>query len=88
MHARLATAAAILMISCTTVLAASPAGQSNQSGGSLLKGTPEEQAACNPDATRFCVDVMPDSLAVLACLQDHREKLRKACLKVLEAHGE
>jgi hypothetical protein len=31
---------------------------------------------------------MPDSLRVLGCLQQHRTKLRKACLQVLEAHGQ
>jgi hypothetical protein len=87
MHARLAAAIATLLISCTTVLAAPPA-PANQSGGGSLQGTSAEQAACNPDATRYCVDVMPDTLAVLGCLQDHREKLRKACRKVLESHGE
>lgn len=56
--------------------------------GGLFKGSQEEQAACQPDATRYCLDEMPDNLRVLACLQQHREKLRKVCLKVLEAHGQ
>jgi hypothetical protein len=25
---------------------------------------------------------------VLACLQEHREKLKKACLEVLKSHGQ
>lgn len=54
----------------------------------LFQGTPEEQAACAPDSTRFCQDKFPDSLRVLSCLQDHRQKLRKVCLKVLEDHGQ
>jgi hypothetical protein len=56
--------------------------------GGLFSGTPEEQAACSPDATRFCSDAIPDTFRVLACLQDHREKLRKACQKVLTDHGQ
>jgi len=56
--------------------------------GDLFSGTPEEQAACSPDATKFCKDSIPDTFAVLACLQDNREKLRKDCLKVLEDHGQ
>ena len=56
--------------------------------GGLFQGTPEEQAACAPDSTRFCQDAIPDTFRVLACLQDHREKLRKVCLKVLEDHGQ
>jgi hypothetical protein len=69
--------------------AAEPA-QTQQSApqGDLLSGTPEEQAACSPDATKFCSDAIPDTFRVLACLQDHREKLRKACQKVLEDHGQ
>jgi hypothetical protein len=56
--------------------------------GDLLSGTPEEQAACSPDATKFCSDAIPDTFRVLACLQGHREKLKKACQKVLEDHGQ
>jgi hypothetical protein len=54
----------------------------------LVQGTDEEQAACSPDATRFCRDAIPDTFRVLACLQENRRKLRKACLKVLEDHGQ
>lgn len=53
----------------------------------LFQGTPEEQAACAPDATRFCMKEIPDNLRVLGCLQQNRRKLRKACLHVLESHG-
>jgi hypothetical protein len=55
---------------------------------SLFKGTAKEQAACSPDAARYCSDAIPDTFKVLACLQKHREKLKKACRNVLEAHGE
>jgi hypothetical protein len=61
-----------------------PAGQS----GGFLEGTPEEQAACAPDSTKFCRDFIPDTFRVLACLQENRGKLRKVCLKVLEDHGQ
>ena len=61
-----------------------PAGQS----GGFLQGTAEEQAACAPDSNKFCRDVIPDTFRVLACLQENRRKLRKACLKVLEDHGQ
>lgn len=56
--------------------------------GGLFQGTAEEQAACKPDATRFCLDEMPDTFRVLACLQENRKKLRKVCLKVLESNGQ
>jgi len=55
---------------------------------SLFKGTAKEQAACSPDAARFCSDVIPDTFKVLHCLQKHRGKLKKACREVLESHGE
>jgi hypothetical protein len=56
--------------------------------GGFLTGTPEEQAACAPDSTKFCRDAIPDTFRVLGCLQEHRKSLRKVCLKVLEDHGQ
>lgn len=54
----------------------------------LFQGTPEEQAACRPDSTRFCRDAEPDTFRVLACLQRNRTKISVACRKVLESHGQ
>jgi hypothetical protein len=53
-------------------------------------GTPEQRAACGPDVNRFCKSVKPDDgpFAFLSCLQNHRAKLRPACLKVLESNGQ
>ncbi len=53
-------------------------------------GTPAEQAACRPDVRRFCHSIPPGSGdgAFLACLQQHRERLRRACRDVLEGHGQ
>ncbi len=56
--------------------------------GSLLQGTPDERAACAPDATKFCKDAIPDTFRVLACLQEHREQLHKACQQVLKNAGQ
>jgi hypothetical protein len=77
------------------LLAFSPApilAQSNTSvvlpGGLVLVGTPEEQAACAPDAHRFCKDEIPDNLRVLQCLKTERERISKACRVVLETHGQ
>jgi hypothetical protein len=53
-----------------------------------FQGTPEEQAACSPDATNFCKDAIPDTFRVLACLKENRQRIRKVCLKVLEDHGQ
>jgi hypothetical protein len=58
--------------------------------GTPEMGTPEQRAACGPDVRRFCKSVKPDDgpFAYLACLQEHREKLHVACLKVLESNGQ
>jgi hypothetical protein len=52
-------------------------------------GTPEQRAACGPDVGRYCKMVKPEEgpFAYLACLQKNREKLRPACLKVIEGGG-
>ncbi len=53
-------------------------------------GTSEEQAACRPDVRRFCHAIPAGSAdgVFLACLQDHRAKLRPACRRLLESHGQ
>src|SRR5512141_153731 len=58
--------------------------------GTPEMGTPEQRQACGPDVRRFCKSLKSDDgpFAYLACLQEHREKLRAACLKVLESNGQ
>jgi hypothetical protein len=52
-------------------------------------GTPEEQAACSRDVQRHCRPVMDQGdFTVLACLQQNRPKLTKACNQVLKNHGQ
>ena len=53
------------------------------------QGTSKEQAACRPDVRRFCSSIKAgsDDSAFLSCLQSHRSKLSKACLRVLVSHG-
>jgi hypothetical protein len=52
-------------------------------------GTPEEQAACSRDVQRHCRKVMDQGdFTVLACLQQNRPKLSKACDQVLRNHGQ
>jgi hypothetical protein len=53
-----------------------------------FQGTPEEQAACRQDSVTLCRDAIPDSLRVLACLQQNRNRISKACRQVLESHGQ
>jgi hypothetical protein len=50
-------------------------------------GTPQEQAACKKDATRFCRKELGDDMAVSQCLQQNRTRLTKSCQNVLASHG-
>ena len=54
----------------------------------MFEGTPQEQAACRPDSSKFCREAEPDSFRVLSCLQRNRAKLSRACRRVLESHGQ
>jgi hypothetical protein len=52
-------------------------------------GTPEEQRACSRDVQRFCRPVIDQGdFTVLACLQQNRPKLTRACEQVLRNHGQ
>ena len=82
---------AIILIALSSVAftqetqASSPSPDSPAEGG-----TPEQQAACRPDVRRFCRAVSGEAgpFAFLACLQEHREKLSRACRDVLESNGQ
>ena len=52
-----------------------------------MKGTPEEEAACAPDSTKYCKRFEPDALQVLGCLQQNRTKISQACQRVLRNRG-
>jgi hypothetical protein len=52
-------------------------------------GTPEEQKACTRDVQRHCRHVIDQGdLTILACLQENRPKISKACDQVLRNHGQ
>lgn len=85
---RIGATVLIVLLSSASVRAQVDKPAPGSSGGGLFTGTAEEQAACSPDAVKFCRDDIPDTFAVLACLQEHREKLKKACLEVLKSHGQ
>lgn len=52
-------------------------------------GTDQEQKACSRDVAKFCRSVMDASdFVVLACLQQNRPKISKACNAVLVSHGQ
>jgi hypothetical protein len=52
-------------------------------------GTAEEQAACSRDVQHFCRQVIDQGdFTILACLQQNRPKISKACDQVLKNHGQ
>ena len=87
MYLKICAAIVLMQISIGTAFAVDDKKDIRSRAG-LLQGTPEEQAACAPDSTKFCRDFIPDTFRVLACLQEHRKQLRRVCLKVLEDHGQ
>jgi hypothetical protein len=87
MYLKICALLVLMPIFATAAFAVDEKKRPPQQGG-FLTGTPEEQAACAPDSTKFCRDVIPDTFRVLGCLQEHRKSLRKVCLKVLEDHGQ
>ena len=48
------------------------------------RGTPEQRAACAPDAFRPCIGYVPDSTSVEQCLRQNRSDLSDACGAVFE----
>ena len=54
----------------------------------LPSGTPEDRAACEGDVQRHCRAAIPDQLRVLACLQDNRSRISRACQGVLTKYGQ
>jgi hypothetical protein len=54
------------------------------------QGSADDQAACRPDVRKYCHKLEQDAgdLVFLACLQEHRAKLRKPCVAVLERNGQ
>jgi hypothetical protein len=43
------------------------------------RGTPEQRAACAPDAFRLCLSYIPDATNVEACLRQRKSDLSDAC---------
>ncbi len=45
----------------------------------FAQGTPEQRAACEGDANRFCDAYIPDAVAVERCLRANMGSLSAAC---------
>jgi hypothetical protein len=48
------------------------------------RGTPEQRAACTPDAFRLCSNYIPDADKVEGCLRQRKLDLSVACRSVFE----
>jgi hypothetical protein len=48
------------------------------------EGTPEQRAACAPDAFRLCSTYIPDPSGVEACLRQRKSELSEACRAVFD----
>lgn len=48
------------------------------------RGTPEQRAACTPDAFRLCSSYIPDSGQVETCLRQRKSDLTDACRSVFD----
>ena len=48
------------------------------------RGTPEQRAACAPDAFRLCAGYIPDPTRVEQCLRQSKPDLSYACRLVFE----
>jgi hypothetical protein len=51
--------------------------------GASAQGTPEEQAACQPDVMRLCGNFIPDVDRIVACLKYNEPNLNPACHDVM-----
>jgi hypothetical protein len=50
-------------------------------------GTPEQRAACSPDAFRLCANDIPDPKKVEICLRQEKSKLSDQCRLVFEQNA-
>jgi hypothetical protein len=48
-------------------------------GAFAQQGTPEQQAACQPDVMRLCGNFIPDVDRIVACLKYNEPNLNPAC---------
>jgi hypothetical protein len=55
---------------------------------SFSQGTPEQRAACTPDAFRLCSAFIPNADEIAACLRERSNELSDACRTALEAGTE
>jgi hypothetical protein len=54
-----------------------------QNAAFAQQGTPEQQAACQPDVMRLCGNFIPDVDRIVACLKYNEPNLNPACHDVM-----
>jgi hypothetical protein len=74
--------AALLGLALTFAYLPAAAQQPQQPQG---QWTPEQRAACEPDAMRLCNQYVPDVQRISACMAHYRRYLSPACRKVFES---
>jgi len=58
-------------------------------GAAQAQDRAQSESACGRDASRVCKKVINDGdMAILGCLKENRARLRPACLKHLQEHGQ
>jgi hypothetical protein len=55
----------------------------NAASAQGAQGTPEQQAACQPDVMRLCGNFIPDVDRIVACLKYNEPNLNPACHDVM-----
>jgi hypothetical protein len=78
----LGLAALGLAISMGCVVAAPTAAFSDE-----YRGTLEQRLACTPDVFRLCVEQIPDSNRIVACLRQNTSQLSRPCRAVFESNA-
>jgi hypothetical protein len=71
---RVPSMAAGCLLGLALMVAATPAA---------AQGTPEQRAACEQDAYRFCSQYIPDENRTASCLRRYRVALSPACRRML-----
>jgi hypothetical protein len=71
-------AAAGCLLGLALMTAATPAA---------AQGTPEQRAACEQDAYRFCSQYIPDESRTASCLRRYRVSLSPACRRLMSGGG-
>jgi hypothetical protein len=64
------------------VVAVAAAAWTTTSFAQENRGTPEQRAACAPDAFRLCSTYIPDATRVELCLRQNKSELSEACRSV------